>query len=122
MEATAMTNGTGDTGEQGGQALDRQLLELLEYRVVLGALVTTLDGLVVGHAGLNLDDAELLAATGSQAADADYATDVTRGGVMHALRGRDMRLIILTDTETTRPAVESLMADSLAGLEESIAG
>ena len=60
-----------------------QLLQLLEYRVVLGAVVTTLDGLVVAQAGLTADDAELLAATLS--AGGGHAT--SEQGAIHARRG-----------------------------------
>src|SRR5215210_7686788 len=49
-------------GRDRGVTMNERLLELLDYRVVLGVLVTSLDGLVVAHAGLSPDDAEMLAA------------------------------------------------------------
>lgn len=99
-----------------------RLLALLEYRVVLGALVTTLDGLVVSHAGVSLDDAEMLAAASSmQPDDSAYTSDTTRGGVLHVLRGQDMRLIVLTDPDALVQAVNDLMQSSLAELEDSLA-
>ena len=52
-----------DDGPGGG--MRDLLMELLEFRVVLGALVTTMDGLVIAHAGLSPEDAEILAAASS---------------------------------------------------------
>jgi predicted regulator of Ras-like GTPase activity (Roadblock/LC7/MglB family) len=99
-----------------------QLLDLLEYRVVIASLVTTLDGLVVAHAGLSPEDAEMLAAAASlQPEEHAYSSDTTRGGTLHVLRGRDMRLIILTDGSAPEQAVATLMQRALSSLEESIA-
>lgn len=98
------------------------LMGMLEYRVVLGALVTTLDGLVVAHAGLSPDDAELLAAASSaQPNDQPYSSDDTRGGTLHVLRGHDMRLVVLTDSATPQGPVTALMHQHLAQLEAALA-
>jgi len=99
-----------------------QLMQMLEYRVVLGALVTTMDGLVITHAGLRPDDAEVLAAaSSSQPDDKRYSSNQTRGGTLHILRGNDMRLILLTDSEAPRSAVTGLMSQRLADLEALLA-
>ena len=37
--------------ESFGGGMRDQLMQMLEYRVVLGALVTTMDGLVITHEG-----------------------------------------------------------------------
>ncbi len=102
--------------------MNEKLMDMLEYRVVLGALVTTLDGLVIAHAGLGPDDAEMLAAASSTQSDEQpYSSDTTRGGVLHVLRGKDMRLIVLTDTNAPQGAVTALMNQQLTALEDSIA-
>jgi predicted regulator of Ras-like GTPase activity (Roadblock/LC7/MglB family) len=107
--------------ESFGGGMRDHLMELLEYRVVLGALVTTMDGLVITHAGLSPEDAEMLAAaSSSQPDDNQYSSDKTGGGTLHVLRGNDVRLILLTDTEAPRAAVTGLMSQHLGDLEESI--
>ena len=46
-----------------GSGVESRLLDLLEYRVILGAVITTPDGLLVASSAVDLDDAELIAAT-----------------------------------------------------------
>jgi predicted regulator of Ras-like GTPase activity (Roadblock/LC7/MglB family) len=94
-----------------------QLLQLLEYRVVLGAVVTTLDGLVVAQAGLTADDAELLAATLSAGG---WQANSERGAI-HALVGSEMRLIVVTDRDAPPEAISELLADRLTNFEEALA-
>lgn len=107
-------------GASGG--MQGLLMDLLEYRVVLGALVTTLDGLVIANAGLSPDDTEMLAAaSSSQTGDDVYACVETNGGTLHVLRGRDMRLVVLTDNATPQAPVVAVMNQQLAELEEAIA-
>jgi predicted regulator of Ras-like GTPase activity (Roadblock/LC7/MglB family) len=109
-----------DTARGGG--MQQILLDLMEYRVVLGAVATTLDGLLVAHAGLNPEDAEVVsAASSSQAEGSDYTTSETRGGILHVLRGRDMRLIVLTESSAPEEAISTLMQDELARLEDALA-
>jgi hypothetical protein len=99
-----------------------QLLRLLEYRVVLGALVTSLDGLVVASAGVGPEDAEMLAAAASmQPNDQLRSSAVTRGGVLHVLRGADIRLLVLTEPAAPAVEIDVLMRQALALLEQSIA-
>jgi hypothetical protein len=113
--------GHGQQPDRRGSGMYDQLLRLLEYRVVLGALVTTLDGLVVASAGLGPDDAEMLAAAGSmQSNDQMRSSSVTRGGVLHVLRGADMRLLVLTEPAAPAVEVDVLMRHALALLERSI--
>jgi len=109
------------TDETPGGGMRDQLMEMLEYRVVLGAIVTTMDGLLITHAGLSPEDAEVLAAaSSSQPDDNQYSSDKTRGGTLHVLRGNDMRLIVLTDSDAPRSAVTGLMSQRLANLEASL--
>lgn len=108
--------------ESPGGGLRDQLMQMLEYRVVIGALVTTMDGLVVTHAGLSPEDAEMLAAaSSSQPDDNQYSSDTTGGGTLHVLRGNDMRLILLTDSDASQSAVTGLMSQHLGDLEASLA-
>lgn len=105
-----------------GGGLRDNLMKMLEYRVVLGALVTTMDGLLVTHAGLSPDDAEMLAAaSSSQPDDHPYSSDQTSGGTLHVLRGDDMRLILLTDSDASPSAVTGLMSQHLVDIEASLA-
>jgi hypothetical protein len=105
-----------------GVTMNERLLQLLEYRVVLGVLVTSLDGLVVAHAGLSPEDAEMLAAaSATQSNDDPYSSDTTRGGILHVLRGDDLRLIILTEPDVPTDAIAGVMQQTLQALEESIA-
>lgn len=102
--------------------MQKLLMELLEYRVVLGALVTTIDGLVIANAGLNPQDTDMLAAaSSSQTGDDVYASVETHGGTLHVLRGRDMRLVVLTETATPQGPVVAVMNQRLAELEDAIA-
>lgn len=111
-----MSNATASGGIQ------QILMDLLEYRVVLGSLVTTLDGLVIAHSGLNPDDTELLAAVSSAQTGVDpYAVVETGGGTLHVLRGQDMRLVVLTDTSAPQGAVAAVMRQQLEALEDAIA-
>ena len=105
-----------------GAAMNDQLMGLLEFRVVIGALVTTLDGLLVAQAGLSGEDAEVLAAASSSMPnDNAYSSDETRGGSLHVLRGDDIRLILLTDSDAPQRAVTRLMSVQLSALEASLA-
>lgn len=102
--------------------MNERLMDMLEYRVVLGVLVTSLDGLVVAHAGLGPEDAEMLAAaSAAQPDDASYSSDTTRGGILHVLRGNDMRLIVLTEPDVPTQVIADLMQQELLALEASLA-
>jgi uncharacterized lipoprotein YbaY len=94
-----------------------QLMHLLEYRVVLGAVVTTLDGLVVAQAGLTADDAEFLAATLA----ANGWTQSSERGAIFTRVGVEMRLIVVTDRDAPPEALSELLTDRLASFEEALA-
>jgi predicted regulator of Ras-like GTPase activity (Roadblock/LC7/MglB family) len=102
--------------------MQQTLMTLLEYRVVLGALVTTLDGLVVAHAGLSSSDTEFLAAaSSSQSGDDQFSLVETRGGTLLVLRGKDMRLVVLADIAAPIQPIVALMQEQIDVLEEAIA-
>ena len=94
-----------------------QLLQLLEYRVVLGAIVTTLDGLVVAQAGLTADDAEFLAATLA----ANGWQQPSERGAIFTHSGAEMRLVVVTDHDAPPEAIGELLTDRLATFEEELA-
>jgi hypothetical protein len=108
------------TSATGGTTLLSQLLDLLEYRVVLGAVATTLDGLVVAQAGLPDDDAELLAAAAASAGP-DARQLPAAGGAIQVRHGSEMRLIVLTEPNVPLAEVERVMQAQLAALEDAIA-
>ncbi len=102
----------------GDNAWNRKLLHLLEYRVVIGAVATTTDGLVVAHAGVPVDDAEILAAAASRGAlDVDQPT----GGTIRVVQGSDLALIVLLEQDAPEDVVSSVLAEQLALLEEELA-
>ena len=86
-----------------GSGVESRLLDLLEYRAVYGAVITTADGLLVANAATNVDDAEQLAATAVSAGQPDsdepaYSEFVSEYGAIRVISGNDLRLIVLTDS------------------------
>lgn len=100
--------------------LQHHLLGLLEYRHVLGALATSLDGLLVASAAVTTSDAELIAASLSGHSGDDYSVTTSAHGSLHVVRGGDMRLIVLAEPEADQGALREMMIASLAGIEESV--
>lgn len=100
------------------QGWNEQLLDLLEYRVVFGALVTTLDGLVVAQAGLSDEDAEFLAASAVAVAP---ALELSERGAVHARQGAEMRLIVVTERDAPQSELTDLLDERLARIEEALA-
>lgn len=108
-----------------GTGVQNRLLELLEYRTVLGALVTTPDGLLVATAAISFNDAELIAATAAvredrEDQDSEYWDASSEHGSLRVVNGSDMRLIVLTEPDATEPAIRNLMRDHLRLMEDSI--
>lgn len=97
---------------------NRRLLELLEYRVVLGAVVTTIDGLVVAHAGVRVEDAEVLAAAVSRKHGQVAAPG---GGIIRVVHGRDLSLIVLLEPDAPQDRLAAVLAAYLATLEDDLA-
>lgn len=108
-----------------GSGLESRLLDLLEYRVVLGGVVTTPDGLLVASAAVGVDDAELIAATTAareerEGQDPAYWEASSEFGSLRVVNGTDMRLIVLTEPHIREEQVRTLMIDNLRMLEEAI--
>lgn len=108
-----------------GTSVQSGLLDLLEYRVVLGALITTLDGLLVGSAAINVDDAELIAASiavreESEGGGSSYWETTSQHGALRVVSGGDMRLIVLTETNVAASTIQPIIAAHLRGLEETM--
>lgn len=99
-------------------AWNRRLLQLLEYRVVLGAVATTVDGLVVAHAGVQVADAEVLAAA---AAQGELAGDHSGSGAIRIINGIDLSLIVLLERNTPEDVVDAILTEQLSLLEQALA-
>ena len=91
-------------------SIDDVLFGLLRYREVLGAVVLSQDGLVVGSLGVSRTDADLVGALGASlvgAADrtarrlgAGVAGELclnTSDGMLHVRNGGDFAVVLLTD-------------------------
>lgn len=100
--------------------LENRLLELLEYRNVLGALTTSLDGLLVASVAVDANDAELIAASTAGYESEDYRVTASEFGSLHVARGRDLRLIVLAEPGTDDASLRDLMIRQLGSIEESI--
>ena len=100
--------------------MEHQLLQLLEYRQVLGALTTSLDGLLVASVAVDTADAELIAASTAGYNGADYRVAASEHGSLHVARGRELRLIVLAEPGTPEPALRTLLLDHLAIIEDSM--
>jgi hypothetical protein len=108
-----------------GTGVESRLLDLLEYRVVLGAVITTPDGLLVASSAVGLHDAELIAATTAareerERQDPGYWEAVSSHGALRVVNGEDMRLIILTEPDVSEQQVRPLMTNHLKAIEEMI--
>jgi hypothetical protein len=100
--------------------MEHQLLELLEYRNVLGALTTSIDGLLVASVAVNTPDAELIAAATAGHAEQPYYVAASGFGELHIARGNELRLIVLAETGTNAARLREIMDRHLAILEESL--
>jgi predicted regulator of Ras-like GTPase activity (Roadblock/LC7/MglB family) len=94
-----------DTG-----VVDNILLDLLKHEEILGAVAVSIDGLVVGSAGVSQTDAELAGALGASlvgAAErtarrlgAGLASDVSVGtadGFIHVKSGGDFAVLVFSE-------------------------
>lgn len=103
--------------------MDDELIGLLEYDGVLGAVATSPDGLVVGAAGLTGDDAEILGAAGSLLfgpANGSGADMLNVGsGAVHVVRDDEVYLVVLAESSVPHDAVETVMIEALGSLAEA---
>jgi hypothetical protein len=104
--------------------VENQLLELLEYRGVLGVLTTSLDGLLVASVAVATEDAELIAASTANREDqsdiANYWMTSSENGALHVARGREMRLIVLSEPGIDQDSIRELMTGQLQSIEDAI--
>lgn len=106
--------------------MEHDLLRLLEYQGVLSAIVTTPDGLVVATAGLDGDDAEVVAAAGASAARSlcrsqeRAATLPVAGGVMHLVRGRGLMLVVLAEPSVPVPELSRELVAALVRIDTAM--
>lgn len=87
---------------------------------MLGALVTSLDGLLVASAAVATSDAELIAASVAGRSAEAYNVTVSDHGSLHVLQGNEIRLIVLAEPEVDQDALREIMVNSMAGIEESV--
>jgi putative N-acetylmannosamine-6-phosphate epimerase len=100
--------------------VENHLLELLEYRNVLGALTTSIDGLLVAAVAVDTADAEIIAASTAGYENEDYRVTTSEYGSLHVARGNEMRLIVLAEPNTDASGLRELMVRQLEAIEESI--
>jgi predicted regulator of Ras-like GTPase activity (Roadblock/LC7/MglB family) len=102
--------------------MDQHLESLLNYEGVLGALATTRDGLVIAAVGLSGEDADIVAAAGSALLgtmdDEDSASGSMEiaGAAVHLVPGTEMSLVLLTEANVPREAVEEIMDETLSNV------
>lgn len=106
--------------------MENYLLELLDYRDVLAVVATTADGLIVATAGLNGDDAEVVAASGSALAQhvlqqgERHGSVSVPGGALHLLVGDELMLVALTESAAPAERLAEVMDGVLTRLAEVI--
>lgn len=100
--------------------MENQLLGLLEYRSVLGAMTTSLDGLLVASVAIETADAEIIAASTTIDDDRTYRVTASEYGELHVARGSEMRLIVLAEPGTDTDSLRSVMEQHLETIEESL--
>ena len=108
-----------------GSGVESRLLDLLEYRQILGAIITTSDGLLVANCATSIDDAEQLAVTAVAASqpgdgDATYWEASSKHGMIHVVNGSDLRLIALSDPDIEPDLARPLLTEHLLDIEHMI--
>lgn len=108
-----------------GSGVESRLLDLLEYRDVHGAVVTTADGLLVANAATNVADAEQLAATTVAMTPEDennpgYWEVESEHGAIRVISGNDLRLIVLTEPNLNAEQIRPTLVDHLLDIEHMI--
>ena len=107
--------------------MEQQLRGLLEYQDVLGAVASTIDGLVVAAVGLDSDDAETVAAAGSAVVD-DAGGDDTAlaiavdGASLFLTRGRELMLVICAESGIPHDPLADVMVETVKVLDSLLAG
>jgi hypothetical protein len=99
-------------------AWNKRLLRLLEYRVILGAVATTTDGLVVAHAGVPPGDAEVLAAIAS---NGQVEEAVPGCGAIRVVHGTNLALVVLLEDNAPEEVITPILTEQLSALEQALA-
>lgn len=100
--------------------MESQLLGLLEYRNVLGALTTSIDGLLVASVAVDTTDAEIIAASTAGYDEQPYRVTSSEYGSLHVVVGSEMRLIVLAEPGTNEDGLRGVMEQHLEAIEESL--
>lgn len=106
--------------------MEEQLRRLIDYQGVLSAAATTADGLLVATAGLEGEDAELLAAAGSTMAKLLEHTEERAGslavgdGAIVLVMGDELMMVALTEETVQAEPLQAVMAEALVELAASI--
>jgi predicted regulator of Ras-like GTPase activity (Roadblock/LC7/MglB family) len=107
--------------------MEQQLQGLLEYQDVLGAVASTIDGLVVASVGFESDDAETVAAAGSAVVndaggdDAALAIELD-GGSIFLTRARELMLVVCAESGIPQDPLAELMVETVKVLDSMLAG
>lgn len=107
--------------------MEQELQSLLEYQDILGAVASTIDGLVVAAAGLESDDAETVAAAGSAVVseaggdDAALAIELD-GGSLFLTRGSELMLVVCAETGIPQDPLADVMQESVRRLDALLLG
>lgn len=107
--------------------MEQELLSLLNYQDVLGAVASTQDGLVVASVGLDSFDAETVAAAGSAlvsgagGSDPALAIDL-EGGSLFLTRGEELMLVVLAEASVPQDPLANVMIESVGRLDSQLAG
>jgi predicted regulator of Ras-like GTPase activity (Roadblock/LC7/MglB family) len=106
--------------------MDEQLMRLLAYQDVLGAIVSTFDGLPVAVAGVEGEDAEVVAAAGTAllrsatVANGRSLSIQVDDGQVHVLRGDEVVLVVVSEAEVPHDALVGPMDEVLRAISASI--
>jgi predicted regulator of Ras-like GTPase activity (Roadblock/LC7/MglB family) len=116
------------SGLSGG--VDGVLVELMRHEEILGALAVSVEGLVIGCAGIDGTDAELAGALGAAlvgatertirrlgAGSASTMSIVTSDGMIHLRSGGDVALIVFSEP-TDGSAVGEICQGAITRIEQ----
>ena len=100
------------------ERFDAVMQRLPRHHPCRALLATTADGLVVAHAGVQVSDAEVLAAAASQG---ELTGHLPGSGAIRVLHGSDLALIVLLENEAPEDAIDAMLAEQLTLLEQALA-
>ncbi len=99
--------------------MNSELLELLNYKGVIGALASTPDGLVISAVGLGKDDAEIVGAASStlwaniERRGESHGSAPVADGEIHLVIGDELALIALTEADVPHDQLSEVMSEQL---------